>query len=219
MNRSGINQGTSGNVSARLDDPEAFVITPTAVPYDEVAPGSLSRLSLAGAWLDGDEPSTEWRLHRAIYEARPDVDGIVHAHPLYASAVACLRLAIPAFHYSVPQLGGADIRCAAYATYGTEALAQAAVEALKDRKACLMANHGIVAVGETVEEALKWAQQVEMLAAMFLAARSAGSPAVLSEEDIAELLEKFKSYGRRGPGARESRRSGGSVVRARALRG
>ncbi|MEK7468637.1 MAG: class II aldolase/adducin family protein [Planctomycetota bacterium] len=219
MNRSGINHGTSGNVSARLEDPGMFVITPTAVPYDEVAPGSLSRVSLAGAWHDGAEPSTEWRLHRAIYEARPDVEGIVHAHPLHASAVACLRLAIPAFHYSVPMFGGADIRCAPYAPYGTEALARASVQALEDRRACLMSNHGIVAIGETVEEALRWAQQLEVLAAMFLAALSAGSPVILAEPDVAELLAKFKTYGRSRPATREIRRSGGSAGRARALRG
>jgi L-fuculose-phosphate aldolase len=196
MARSGLNHGTSGNVSGRLEDPGTFVVTPTAVPCAKIAPARLPRMTLEGAWIDGEEPSTEWRVHGAIYSARPEVRGIVHAHPLHASSVACLRLDIPAFHAAVPMLGGADVRCAAYATHGSEELARAAVEALRDRKACLLANHGIVAVGESVEAALKWAEELEFLAAMFLAARSAGTPVLLTATEVSDALGEFREYGR-----------------------
>lgn len=197
MNAEGINRGTSGNLSVRLDE-NVFLITPSGVPYDELVPEKLPALTTSsGAWLGGQPPSSEWRMHQAILVTRPDVQAIVHAHPVHASALACLRREIPAFHYMVAAAGGSSIRCAGYATYGSSELAGAVLTVLENRKACLMANHGIVAVGASLQEALALAVNVEMLANVYVNCLKIGEPALLSEEEMAAVLEKFKTYGQR----------------------
>jgi len=193
----GLTQGTSGNLSVRLGD--GLLITPSAVGYDGMEPDDLVALDLDGIVMSakrGRRPSTEWRLHAAVFRARRDVQAVVHAHPLWATAVACLRRDIPPFHYMVAVAGGSTIRCADYATFGTEALAGAALAALSDRSACLLANHGIVACADSPGAALELAVEVEALAGQYLRALSAGEPVLLSEEQMGTVLRRFGTYGR-----------------------
>jgi L-fuculose-phosphate aldolase len=194
MNRHGINRGTSGNVSARVDP--GMLITPSAVPYDRVRAEDLVTMGLdgSGAVPPGVRPSTEWRLHAAVYAARPDVGAVLHAHPMYATALACLRRGIPAFHYMVAVAGGSEIRCSAYATYGTAELAAATVEALGPRNACLLANHGFVTCAATPAEALAVALEVEALAGQYLCALQVGAPVLLDEAEMKRVREAFRQY-------------------------
>jgi L-fuculose-phosphate aldolase len=194
MNAVGIHQGTSGNVSARIAD--GFLITPSGVPYDRMAPGDVVQLRSdgSGATPTDVRPSSEWRLHAGIYEARSDVLAIVHAHPISATALACLHREIPPFHYMVAVAGGSTIRCARYATFGTQALADAAVEALTDRLACLLANHGIVACGRTPDGALDLAIEVETLAAQYWHALQVGEPVLLDRQEMARVRERVRDY-------------------------
>lgn len=202
MNALGINCGTSGNVSARVD--QGFLITPSARPYDAMRPQDVVALAPDGTQRAAPRrrPSTEWRLHAAVYAGRPDVGAIVHAHPTCATALACLRRGIPPFHYMVAVAGGPDIRCSGYATFGTQALAEAAVVALRDRRACLLANHGLVACGVTPEDALALAVEVEALAAQYSHALQIGEPVLLDDDEMRRVEERFRDYyaGRRNPG-------------------
>ena len=193
MNRSGLNRGTSGNLSARV--PDGMLITPSAVPYEAMAAGDLIRMDLNGRVLDGaGKPSTEWRLHAGILGARPDVGAVLHAHPEFATTLACLRQGIPAVHYMVALAGGDTIPCAPYATFGTPELADAVVATLEGRMACLMANHGLVALGEEPGAALALAVEVEALAAVYWRALQAGDPVVLSDAQMAEVRAAFEDY-------------------------
>jgi len=194
MNDSGINQGTSGNASARLDD-RRFLITPSGRSYDAMKPADIPVMALDGQWSGPVRPSTEWRFHRDILAARPDVGAIVHAHSSFATALACLRLDVPSFHYMVAVAGGDSIRCAPYATFGTQALSDHALAALEDRKACLLANHGLIATGATPAKALALAIEVETLCGMYLRARAVAEPTRLSNEEMARVIELFRTYG------------------------
>lgn len=199
MSESGLSPGRSGNVSARTRD--GLLITPSGMAYDRLAPEDLVLLDWNGTAAPGQHvPSTEWHFHLAIYRARPEAGGIVHAHSLYATALACARLDIPAFHYMVAVAGGADIRCGAYATFGTEELAESALKALAGRRACLLANHGQIALGETVETALGLAEEVETLAAQYWHVLQIGGPRLLDAAEMARVGEKFKTYGTQPPG-------------------
>lgn len=192
----GLTHGTSGNVSVR--DGSGLLITPTALPYDALAPADIVRLDAEGRPGPGQRaPSTEWRIHRDLYAARSDCAAVVHAHPPYATAIACLRKDLPAVHYMVALAGGPSVRCAAYATFGTAELSAAALTALEGRKACLLANHGIVAIGAGLDEALRVAEEVERVAEVYWLALAAGTPAILDDEEMARVLERFASYGRR----------------------
>lgn len=195
MNIVGINHGTSGNVSARMPSlPKDFFITPSAIPYDDLLPDMIARMNVNGAKISGGTPSTEWALHRAIYKTRQDVMAIVHSHPIHCMALACAHVEIPAFHYMVAVAGGGKIPLAKYATFGTEELAYNTVEALGNTySACLMANHGLVAVGKSLDAALHLAEEVETLARTFILAKLL-DPKILSPEEIARVLEKFRSY-------------------------
>ncbi len=205
----GLTQGTSGNVSVRAGSAEgvpgdAMFITPSAVPYEEMDAGDVVLVDLThvdeapDARIGGTErrPSTEWRMHAGILKRRPDVEAIVHAHPPWATALSCLRRDIPAFHYMVAAAGGRTIRCGSYATFGTPELAEAAVEALGDRRACLLANHGIVACGDTADAALELAVEVEALAGQYMRALSAGEPELLSDAEMDRVLVGFADYRR-----------------------
>jgi L-fuculose-phosphate aldolase len=196
MSERGLTRGTSGNLSARV--PEGLLITPSAVPYDEIGPDAIVLVDPAGQVLDptGLRPSTEWRLHSAILAARAEVDAVLHAHPVFCTTLACLRLEIPAFHYMVAVAGGDSIRCASYATFGTAALADHALAALDGRRACLMANHGMVAVGVSPATALALAMEVETLAEQYWRALQVGPPALLSADEMAEALAAFDDYRR-----------------------
>lgn len=192
----GLNQGTSGNVSARSRP--GFLITPSGRDMTELAAAEMVLVDMDGQAPEGLKPSSEWRFHRDIYAAFPDAKAIVHAHSPFAVALACLRRDIPPFHYMVAMAGGGNIRCARYATFGTQALSDAVLEALRDRRACLMANHGLLAWGHSLAGALALGVEVEALCGQYLRCLQAGTPVLLSEAEMAEVLEKFKDYGSKG---------------------
>ncbi len=194
MNRSGNNSGSSGNVSAR--HPDGFLITPTGMAYGDLEATDLVLMSLSGAVVGGTRrPSSEWQFHRDIYASRPEFGAIVHVHSRAATALACLRQPIPAFHYMVAVAGGMDIRCSDYALFGTEALSVAVIAALEQRRACLLANHGLVACGADLSDALQLAIEVELLASQYLLARQSGEPVLLTDEQMTEVLVRFADYG------------------------
>jgi L-fuculose-phosphate aldolase len=195
MNASGINQGTSGNISARLG--ARMLITPSAVPYDDLAPEMIASVPIDGddVWRGPLAPSTEWRFHRELMRARPDMAAVVHAHPPYCTALAVARRAIPACHYMVAAFGGADVRVAPYARYGTAELADLAVAAMAGRTACLLANHGMIALGENLARAMWRAIELEALARQYVVSLQLGGPVLLSEAEIAEALAGFAHYG------------------------
>jgi L-fuculose-phosphate aldolase len=195
MNASGINQGTAGNISVRTDD--GMLITPSGMHYSALAPDDLVLVSMDGAFSGQREPSSEWRFHRDIYRERNDAQAIVHAHPDYCVTLACLGKAIPAFHYMVAAAGGHDIRCSDYATFGTQQLSDHVLEALQGRKACLMANHGLVCLERNLPRALALAIEVEHLAKAYFQCLSIGEPVILDDDEMGRVLEKFKSYGPR----------------------
>jgi L-fuculose-phosphate aldolase len=197
MNELGINQGTSGNVSARWND--GFLVTPSGVPYPDCTGDDLVWMGFDGTVRGRLRPSSEWRFHLDIYRARPEAQAVVHTHAIHATAIAAHRRSIPAFHYMVALAGGTDIRCAGYATYGTQRLSDAALAALAGRRACLLANHGVIALGESLAKALRLAEEVETLARMYLAALQMGEPIVLDDAEMAVVLDRFGTYGQASP--------------------
>jgi L-fuculose-phosphate aldolase len=190
----GLNQGTSGNVSVRSR--AGFLITPSGQNMAALTGDDMVEMGMDGGVVGAGKPSSEWRFHRDIYAAFPEAEAVVHAHSPFAVALACLRRDIPAFHYMVAMAGGVDIRCAAYATFGTQALSDAVLLALQDRHACLMANHGLLAWGRNLPAALALANEVEALCGQYLRACQIGEPVLLSEVEMQEVLEKFKDYGK-----------------------
>lgn len=197
MNASGINVNKSGNVSVRCrrGPRSGYLLTPTGVPYDRLVPDDIAFVDDAGHAVGRCEPSSEWRFHAAIYRARADLHAVVHTHSCHATALACQGLSIPAFHYMVAVAGGADIRCAEYATFGTQALADNVVVALDGRRACLLAHHGVIACGGSLESAFSLAVEVENLARTYAVVRSLGEPRLLPAEEMERVLERFRSYG------------------------
>ncbi len=189
----GLNKGSSGNVSVRFG--EGFLITPSGLPNDTLEPDQMVFVDMEGQATGNLKPSSEWRIHRDIYRVRPEANAIVHAHSPYAVSLSCLRRGIPAFHYMVAAAGGKDIRCADYATFGTQALSDSVLAALQNRRACLMSNHGLVAVGASLDAALPLAVEVEELCAQYWRASLMGEPVLLSDAEMDEVLEKFKHYG------------------------
>lgn len=194
MNASGINQGKSGNVSARFAD--GFLITPSGMDYDALTPDDIVLVGMDGGSRDRLNPSSEWRMHRDIYAEHGAAGGVVHTHSTFCTALACRREAIPPFHYMVAVAGGTRIACADYATFGTEELSQAMLAALGDRKACLLANHGMICFESDVGKALALAVEVETLARQYWHARQGGEPVLLSDAEMNAVLEKFKTYGK-----------------------
>lgn len=194
MNSTGINQGTAGNLSARMGD--RFLITPSSLPYDTMVPEDIVEMDYDGTYV-GRRPSSEWRFHRDILRARQDINVVLHCHSLYATSVACHHRTIPAFHYMVGVMGGNTLRCASYATYGTQALSDAALVALEGRKACLLGQHGQISLGKTLDAALWMAVEVETLARMYVQALALGEPPVLSDEEMERVIAQMTrmSYG------------------------
>jgi len=194
LNPLGLNQGTSGNVSMRVEG--GLLITPTGTSYEDMRPDDLVEMRLDGS-VPAHQllPSSEWRIHRDLYTTRIDVGAVVHAHSMFATTLSCLRRGIPAVHYMIALAGGTDVRCAAYATFGTAELSAHALAALVGRKACLLSNHGMLAVGATPNEALKLAVEVETLAAQYWRALQIGDPVILDDEEMGRVLERFKTYG------------------------
>jgi L-fuculose-phosphate aldolase len=176
-------------------DADAFLITPSGLAYDRITPADIVAMSLDGTARGARKPSSEWRFHRDIYRERPETEAIVHTHAPFATSLACLDRGIPPFHYMVAVAGGRDIRCAPYATFGTQELSDRAVEALAGRKACLLSHHGMIAVGPSLAAALALAIEVETLAEMYWRAVQVGEPSLLSEDEMQRVLTKFASYG------------------------
>jgi L-fuculose-phosphate aldolase len=197
MNAADINRGKSGNVSARWQtaDFDGFLVTPTGLSYADTKPHDIVAVGLDGNAHGRRLPSSEWRFHRDIYAARPDTNAIVHTHSPYATTLACLHRGIPAFHYMVAVAGGNDIRCAPYATFGTQALSDLAVAALTGRRACLLGNHGMIAIGASLDHALALAVEVETLAQMYWQALQVGEPVVLPAGEMSIVVDKFQGYG------------------------
>lgn len=193
MNRSGINRGTSGNLSVRSGD--GMLITPSGMPYDALEPADVVFVDEGGEAHGQRLPSSEWRFHHDIYRSREDAEAILHAHPASCAALACLREPIPAFHYMVAVAGGRDIRCAPYATFGTQALSDNVLGALDGRRACLMANHGLVCLAGDLEKALALAVEIEHLAGTYLKCLSVARPVLLDDAEMDRVLEKFRRYG------------------------
>ena len=191
---SGLNGGTSGNVSVRCGD--AMLITPSAMPPGQMTPADIARMDLGGegAWEGPRKPSTEWPFHRAILRARPDAGAVVHTHAPHCTALAMLRRPIPAVHYMVAAFGGTDVRCAPYATFGTAELAAHTLAALDGRNACLLANHGMVAVGADLSRALWLAAELETLARQYCLSLPIGEPCLLTDAEMAEAAQGFLSY-------------------------
>jgi len=203
MNALGINQGKSGNLSHRIAD--GFLVTPTGMAYDGLTPADIVAMRFDGSHRGNRLPSSEWRFHRDILAARPEIASVIHVHSMFATTLACLGREIPPFHYMIAVAGGDTIRCAPYATFGTEELSRHAVKALHGRKACLLANHGMIAVGSSLEAALALAVEVETLAAMYWRVLQVGEPVLLSPAEMIRVIGKFKTYGQQTGGP--SRRS------------
>lgn len=204
LNARGINANCAGNVSARCrrGDRDGLLITPTGVAYDALAPDDLVFLPLADGRARGRlAPSSEWRFHRDILRARPEFDAVVHTHSPAATALACHGLGLPPFHYMVARAGGADVRCAPYATFGSQQLSDHALAALAGRRACLLAHHGVIACGDTLAAALALATEVEHLARIYLQARILGEPPRLPADEMARVIDKFVHYGQPQPAA------------------
>jgi L-fuculose-phosphate aldolase len=193
MNRLGINQGTSGNISLRHED--GMLITPTSTPYEAMKPGQIVFMKLDGAVNPKQRPSSEWRFHRDILKLRPEVNAVVHAHPPYATMLAIMGMEIPPVHYMVACAGGDTIRCAPYATFGTEQLSQYALGALEGRSACLLAHHGMIATGPSLAKALWLAVEVETLARQYYGCLQIGTPPLLSKAEIENVRARMAGYG------------------------
>jgi L-fuculose-phosphate aldolase len=196
MNAAGLNQGTSGNISARYKD--VLLITPSAMPYDDVTPETIAAMPLDGeygSWSGPLNPSTEWRFHFDITKSRPDVGAIVHTHSTYATVLAIARREIPACHYMMAAFGGTTIRCAGYARYGTKELSNLALRALEGRNGCLLANHGMIALGADLEKAMWLTVELETIARQYYLSLALGDPFILTNEQIAETARAFSTYG------------------------
>ena len=195
MARQGLVQGTAGNVSVRWG--EGLLVTPSGLPYEEMSPDYIVPMAMDGSYAGALRPSSEWRFHRDILQARPEVGAVVHAHPTYATAFAMCRREIPAAHYMIAAAGGPTVRCSEYATFGTAELSRAALVALEGRTCCLLANHGVIATGPNLARALWLAVELETLCRQYAVALSVGAPVILSDAEIARTAEAFGSYGPR----------------------
>jgi L-fuculose-phosphate aldolase len=195
INASGINQGTAGNISVRWQD--GLLITPSSLPYNEMTSDDIVFMSMDGSYEHRLTASSEWRFHRDILQQRPEVNAVVHSHPIHATAFAICGMEIPAVHYMIAAAGGPSIRCAPYAPFGTEELSRAVLKALSGRTCALLANHGMVATGRDLQEAMWLAAEVETLCKQYAVALQIGTPCVLEDAEIQATVEKFQQYGLR----------------------
>ncbi len=195
MNHRGINQGTSGNISVRAGD--RMVITPSGIPYERMTPDMLASLPIEGGGAPEGPfpPSTEWQFHQALLKAKPDMHAVVHAHPVHCMALSINREEIPACHYMIAIFGGSTVPLAGYSLFGGEVLAAEVTNAMKERSGCLMANHGAVVVGDTLEKGLWRMEELEVLARAYILSRTVGTPHILSEEEVSEVLGAVRNYG------------------------
>ncbi len=196
MNATGLNQGTSGNISVRHGS--TMLITPSAIPYAEMTPEMIAAMPIDGeygVWSGPKRPSVEWPFHLDIMRAQPEIGAVVHTHATFSTILAIARKPIPACHYMIAAFGGADVRVADYARYGTKALSENVLKAMEGRSACLMANHGMIATGPTLEKAMWTAVELETIAKQYYHALLVGGPVILPDEEIAGVVEGFASYG------------------------
>ncbi len=190
----GMNRGSTGNASCRWGD--GMLITPTGMGADDVREQDMVWMGWDGTQRGDWAPSSEWHFHQAIYTARPDLHAVLHTHSTHATALACLRRELPAFHYMVAVAGGDNVPCVPYHLFGTQALSEAVAAAMADRHACLMANHGMVAAGGTLAQAMKVLVEIEALCQTYLQALAVGEPALLSQAQMLEVIERFTHYGK-----------------------
>ena len=195
LTRRGLTYGTSGNISIRRDA-ESFFISPTGSVYEELEEADVPLLRFDGRWFGRRRPSSEWRFHRDLLQARADVGAIVHTHSRYATALACTGRGIPPFHYMVAVTGGIEIRCAPYHTFGSQELSDAVLETIQGSNACLLGNHGAIAMGADLPAALDLAGEVENLAAQYTAALTLGDVRMLDAAEMWKVVEKFRTYGK-----------------------
>ncbi len=193
MQPAGLNRGTAGNVSVRCNT--GFYITPTGMPYDTLVADDIPLMALDGSHQGRRKPSSEWRFHRDLYAARPEFGAVLHAHSPFAVSLACLRRDIPPFHYMIARFGGDTIRCANYAIFGSQELSTAALQAMAGRRACLLANHGLLVAGRDLAEALALAIEFEDLCEQYWRACAIDRPVLLSADDMAAVIKKFSDYG------------------------
>jgi len=198
LDKLGLNRGTSGNVSLRVNndkDEAGFLITPSGMPVQSMAADDLVWMDFNANAAGTRKPSSEWRFHLDILAARPEVNAVVHTHSMFATTLSTFRQDIPAFHYMIALAGGNSIRCAPYALFGSQQLSNNALTALQHRKACLLSSHGMIAIGETLEKALNITQEVETLCEQYLRALQVGKPVLLTDAEMEEVIEQFKGYG------------------------
>ena len=197
MESRGINQGTSGNLSIRYKN--SFLITPSSISYNDMTPEDIVEMDWEGGFI-GKQPSSEWRFHRDILKSRNDINVVLHCHSINATSLSCHNRNIPAFHYIVGLAGGNNIRCAKYATFGTQELSDNALIAIKDRLACLLGHHGMICLGKTLKQALMLGCEVEAMSKMYIKALSIGNTDILSEEEMVKVVKQMErmSYGK-GP--------------------
>ena len=196
MNAAGINQGTSGNISARFEG--RMLITPSAIPYEHLEPEMIASVALddpEGSWEGPLGPSTEWRFHYHLMRERAEAGAVVHAHPTYCTTLAIARKEIPACHYMIAAFGGNNVRCSAYATFGTEELSRLAMEAMTDRTACLLANHGMITIGESLVRAMWRAVELETIARQYYLSLLIGGPVLLDDASVGDTVRGFSRYG------------------------
>ena len=194
----GLNKGTAGNASVRIKEngSDGFLITPSGMAVEDMSAASMVQMQFDGSYEQGKIPSSEWRFHRDILASRTDVNAIVHTHSMFATTLACLHKDIPPFHYMIAVVGGDTIRCAPYALFGSQALSDNALAALIDRKACLLANHGMIALGRDLDDALAVTVEVENLCEQYWRALQLGEPYILTEAEMREVFQQFKGYGK-----------------------
>lgn len=194
LSAQGLNRGATGNIGVRCG--VSFLVTPSGVPAEDLSPEAMVAMDFSGATLGPGKPSSEWRFHRDILAARPEIGAVVHTHARFATSLACLQREVPAFHYMIAVAGGDTIRCTPYAIFGSQELSDLALQALEDRKACLLGNHGMIALGVDLADALAVAVEVESLCEQYWTALQLGQPNILSASQMQAVLEKFKDYGR-----------------------
>lgn len=191
----GLNKGTSGNVSVRCED--GFLITPSGISPVDMTADTMVKMQLDGSFEQDKKPSSEWHFHRDIFQNRPEINAVIHTHSMFATTMACLHKNIPPFHYMIAVTGGDSIRCAPYTLFGTQALSDHALIALKDRKACLLANHGMIAMGSRLDEALAVTIEVENLCEQYWRLLQVTStPPLLTEAEMRDVFQQFKGYGK-----------------------
>jgi len=190
----GLNKGTSGNASVRCEG--GFLVTPSGMPVEEMTPASMVLMHMDGSAEANKKPSSEWRFHRDILQARPEIQAVIHTHSMFATTMACLHKDIPPFHYMIAVVGGDSIRCAPYALFGSQALSDLALTALTERKACLLANHGMIALGHDLDDALAVTVEVENLCEQYWRALQIAEPTHLTEQAMREVFQQFTGYGK-----------------------